>query len=325
MLLIIYAPADQHAVRQFDFAGAAILAVALGALAWALSQIGPDKTGAGGGVLIALAAALGVAGLVGYGLWERATSHPMTPPRLMKNRAFVALNIATLLIYAGLAIMFFLLSFDLIDRRKLTPIDAGLVFLPFTLGLGLLSQPFGALADKIGARTMLIAGPLGAAAALLLLALGKDASLTPGVIAPMALLGVSMAGLVAPLTASVMSSVTDADEGLASGVNNAVSRVAQLAGIALSAGVASYASGYAAGLIIAAILMTAGVSALRSCCRRRQGANSSPPCHQFDVRNCSRSAMPRRPMRSVKPTLPAESGQARTADSAQIPAARPDR
>ena len=105
---------------------------------------------------------------------------------------------------------------------------------------------------------MLIAGPLGAAAALLLLALGKDASLAPGVIAPMALLGVSMAGLVAPLTASVMSSVTDADEGLASGVNNAVSRVAQLAGIALSAGVASYASGYAAGLIIAAILMTAG-------------------------------------------------------------------
>jgi predicted MFS family arabinose efflux permease len=258
VLLIIYAPADQHAVRQFDFAGAAILTVALGVLAWALSQIGPDKTGAGGGVLIAFAAVLGVAGLVGYGLWERATSHPMTPPRLMKNRAFVALNIATLLIYAGLAIMFFLLSFDLIDRRKLTPIDAGLVFLPFTLGVGLLSQPFGALADKIGARTMLIAGPLGAAAALLLLALGKDASLAAGVIAPMTLLGVSFAGVVAPLTASVMSSVADADEGLASGVNNAVSRVAQLAGIALSAGVASYASGYVAGLITAAIFMTVG-------------------------------------------------------------------
>src|SRR6478735_9016506 len=206
VLLIIYAPADQHAVRQFDFAGAAILTAALGALAWALSQIGPNKTGADGGVLIVLGAALGVAGVVGYGLWEHATSHPMTPPRLMKNRAFVALNIATLLIYAGLAVMFFLLSFDLIDRRKLTPIDAGLVFLPFTLGVG----------------------PLGAAAAFLLLALGKDASLAPGVIVPMALLGVSFAGLVAPLTASVMSSVADADEGLASGVSNAVSRVAQL-------------------------------------------------------------------------------------------------
>ena len=69
-------------------------------------------------------------------------------------------------------------------------------------------------------------------------------TLAPGVIAPMALLGVSMAGLVAPLTASVMSSVTDADEGLVSGVNNALSPPAT-------------------------------------------GANSSPPCHQFDVRKCS--------------------------------------
>src|SRR6476646_10378250 len=235
VLLIIYAPADQHAVRQFDFAGAAILTAALGA-------------------------ALGVAGIVGYGLWERATSHPMTPPRLMKNRPFVALTIATLLIYAGLAIMFFLLSFDLIDRRKLTPIDAGLVFLPFTLGVGLLSQPFGALADKIGARTMLVAGPLGAAAAFLLLALGKDASLAPGVIVPMALLGVSFAGLVAPLTASVMSSVADADEGLASGVNNAMSRVAQLVGVALAAGVASYAAGFRAGMAVAAVLAAAGAA-----------------------------------------------------------------
>jgi EmrB/QacA subfamily drug resistance transporter len=258
VLLIIYAPADRHAARQFDFAGAAILAVALGALAWALSQIGPDKAGAGGGAMIGITASLGLVALVGYALWERATSHPMTPPRLTKNRAFMALNIATLLIYAGLSIMFFLLSFDLIDRRKLTPVDAGLVFLPFTLGLGLLSQPFGALADKIGARTMLIAGPLGTAAAFLLLAFGRDASLARGVIMPMALLGVSFAVLVAPLTASVMSSVADADEGLASGVNNAVSRVAQLAGIALSAGVASYASGYAVGLIAAAVLAAAG-------------------------------------------------------------------
>jgi EmrB/QacA subfamily drug resistance transporter len=257
-LLIIYAPADQHAARQFDFAGAAILAAALGALAGTLSQIGSDKAGAAGGAMTAFAALFGIAAFAAYVLWERATSHPMTPPRLMSNRPFVALNVATLLIYAGLSIMFFLLSFDLIDRRKLTPIDAGLVFLPFTLAMGLLSQPFGALADKIGARTMLIAGPLGTAAAYLLLALGKDATLVPGVIAPMALLGVSFAVLVAPLTASVMSSVADADEGLASGVNNAVSRVAQLAGIALSAGVASYASGYGAGLIIAAILSAAG-------------------------------------------------------------------
>ncbi|MGZ5842458.1 MAG: MFS transporter [Xanthobacteraceae bacterium] len=261
-LLRAYAPADQHAARQFDVVGAGILAGALGALSWALSQIGPDKAGAANGVMTAIVTVLGVSALAGYAFWELASEHPMTPPRLMGNRAFVALNVATLLIYAGLSIMFFLLSFDLIDRRGLTPTDAGLAFLPFTLGVGFLSQPFGAAADKVGARTMLIAGPLGAGLALLLLALGKTASVVVGVIAPMALLGISFAVLVAPLTATVMSSVTDADEGLASGINNAVSRVAQLAGVALSAGVAAYAAGYQAGLIAAAVLAAAGAATL---------------------------------------------------------------
>jgi len=67
--------------------------------------------------------------------------------------------------------------------------------------------------------------------------------------------------LVAPLTASVMSSVKDEDEGLASGVNNAVSRIAQLAGIALAAGVASYAAGFVASLIAAAVLSLAAALA----------------------------------------------------------------
>lgn len=261
-LLLAYAPADQHAARQFDVVGAAILSSALGALSWALSQIGPDNAGAANDVTIGIVAVLGVLVLAGYAVWELASTHPMTPPRLMGNRAFVGLNVATLLIYAGLSIMFFLLSFDLIDRRELTPTDAGLAFLPFTLGVGFLSQPFGAAADKIGARTMLIAGPLGAAIAFLLLALGKTASLVVGVIAPMALLGISFAVLVAPLTASVMSSVADVDEGLASGINNAVSRVAQLAGVALSAGVAEYAAGFQAGLITAAVLAAAGAATL---------------------------------------------------------------
>jgi EmrB/QacA subfamily drug resistance transporter len=261
-LLMVYAPADRHEVRKFDAIGAAILAAALGALAWALSQIGPGKAGVVSGVMIAVAAMLGVAGLAGYAAWERVSSHPMTPPRLMGNRAFVGLNAATLLIYAGLAVMFFLVSFDLIDRRGLTPTDAGLAFLPFTLGVGLLSQPFGALADRLGARTMLIVGPLAASLAFLLLALASNASLVAGVVVPMALLGIAFAVLVTPLTASVMSSVAPADEALASGVNNAVSRIAQLAGIALSAGVASYSVGYRVGLVAAAVFTAAGAAVI---------------------------------------------------------------
>ena len=258
-LLIARAPPDQHAARRFDVVGAAILAIGLGVLAWALSQIGPEKTGASGGMIV-LAVVFGIAALVAYALWERVSPSPMTPPRLIDNRPFVGLNLATLLIYTGLSIMFFSLSFDLVDRRGLTPTSAGLAFLPFTLAMGLLSRPFGALADNIGARSLLIAGPLGVAFALLLLALGKNASLTLGVLAPMLLLGVSFALVVAPLTASVMSSVANSDEGLASGINNAMSRIAQLAGIAFSAGIASFAFGYRAGLVIAAICAVAGAA-----------------------------------------------------------------
>ena len=260
-LLWTYAPVDLLEPRRFDVVGAGIIAAALAALAWALSQIGRSEAQAAASVsavTIVVVGLAGVAGLAIYAFWERASAHPMTPPRLAANRVFLGLNVATLLIYAGISIMFFLLPFDLVDRRGLSPTDAGLVFLPFTLGVGLLSRGFGRLADKMGARALLIAGPLGAALAYVWFALAHHASLIAGVILPMALLGISFALLVAPLTASVMSSVADTDEGLASGINNAASRVAQLAGVAMAAGLGSLAAGYAIGFATAAAASIAG-------------------------------------------------------------------
>jgi EmrB/QacA subfamily drug resistance transporter len=256
-LLTTCAPPDAREPRGFDFAGAALIALALGALAWGLSQIG-GQGHATPMTPISVAMLIALAGFVAYAFWERATDHPMTPPRLARNRPFVGLNVATLLVYWGLSLMFFLMPFDLVDRRGLTPAAAGAVFLPFTLAVGLLSRPFGALADSIGARTMLIAGPLAAALAFVWLAFGQHASLTMGVIAPMTLLGLGFAVLVAPLTAAVLSSVSESDEGLASGLNNAASRIAQLAGVALAAGVGATMSGYRVGLFIAAALSIAG-------------------------------------------------------------------
>jgi hypothetical protein len=90
------------------------------------------------------------------------------------------------------------------------------------------------------------------------MALGQGAALIPGVIAPQALLGISFAVLVAPLTASVLSSVTSSDEGLASGINNAISRVAQLAGMAIAAGLGALSSAWQWGLFAAAALSAAG-------------------------------------------------------------------
>jgi predicted MFS family arabinose efflux permease len=258
------APRDQHEPRRFDVIGAVILATALGALAWTLSQIGSGQPHADAaaasisGATSAIAAVLGVSGLVAYAFWERVSRHPMTPPRLATNQAFIGLNITTLMVYAGLSIMFFLLPFELVDRRGLSATGAGLAFLPFTLGVGLLSRFFGAAADAIGPRLMLIAGPAGAAPAYSWMAIGRQGTLLFGVIGPMTLLGISFAVLVAPLTASVMSSVDENDEGLASGINNAASRIAQLAGAALAAGVAPFASGYEIGLAVAAAVSIAG-------------------------------------------------------------------
>jgi EmrB/QacA subfamily drug resistance transporter len=262
-LLAAYAPEDQRETRRFDVTGAAILAAALAMLAWALSQIGPGEVKAAAatslaGISIAAAGALGLVGLAAYGWWERTSAHPMTPPRLAANRPFFGLNLATLLVYGASSIMFFLLPFDLVDRRGLSATDAGLAFLPFTLGVGLLSRSFGGLADKIGARRLLIAGPAVAAVAYVWMALGREASLAAGVVGPMALLGLAFAAVAAPITASVLSSVDPSDEGLASGVNNAVSRVAQLAGVALAAGAGTWAFGYEAGLAIAALASLAG-------------------------------------------------------------------
>jgi MFS family permease len=180
----------------------------------------------------------------------------MTPPRLFTNRDFVGLNIGTLLIYVGLSIMFFLLPFDLIDHMGFSPTSAGLAFLPFTLGFGLLSPYFGSLADKLGARTMVTVGAAGASVTYVWMMLTHDRPFWLGVIAPQAVLGISFAVLIAPLTASVLSSVPQSDEGLASGINNAAIRVAQLAGVAVAAGLGALS--YRSGLLAAAAASAAG-------------------------------------------------------------------
>lgn len=261
-LLLGFAPQDRREMRKFDVVGAVILAASVGVLAWALTQIGPSDAGGGQSSNSVLPVAVGIvaalAGVALYALWEKKSEHAMTPPRLWSNRTFTGLNVATVLIYAGLSLMFFLLPFDLIERRGLSATGAGLALLPFTLGVGFLSSAIGSLADKIGARTMLVLGPLGVALAYAWMAFTQSASLTIGVIAPMALLGLSFAVLITPLTATVMSSIEQKDEGVASGVNNTASRVAQLAGAAFAAGVASFASGFAIGLLAAAFASAAG-------------------------------------------------------------------
>ena len=264
-LLATAAPADRREQHRFDFIGAGILAGVLAALAWALGRIGSNDQvtgGAGSPLGIVIAIGLAAGGLAAYARWESISKHPMTPPYLLRNHTFVGLNLATLMVYVGLSIMFFLLPFNLIDRRGLSSTGAALVLLPFTLAMAVLSPAFGRLADAVGPRVMLIVGPIGAALAFIWLAIGQASSLTFGVIGPMAVLGVSFAALVAPLTASVLSSIGSVDEGLASGVNNAVSRIAQLVGVALAAGAGSFAFGYQTSFVGAAALSIAAAATI---------------------------------------------------------------
>lgn len=265
-LLLAARAADYPDPRRFDIPGAALLAAALGAFAWGLSVIGPSEAEAesasGGGLTFSIemigALALGMLLMGAYAWQERRSDHPMTPPRLFANQMLTGLNLATLLIYAGLSIMFFLLPFELIDRRGLSPTQAGMAFLPFTLSVGFLSPLLGGLADRYGLRIVLAAGSIAAAAAYLLLIALQPASFSVGVLAPMAVLGVAFAAMIGPLTAAVMSSVDEQDEGLASGMSNAASRIAQLVGVALAAGLAAYSSGYAVAFVIAAMASAGG-------------------------------------------------------------------
>jgi EmrB/QacA subfamily drug resistance transporter len=264
--LLWFAPPDTREHRRFDLIGALVLAVALAAIAYALSQIGPGE-GAKAEAPRASALLIGSAGIAGFALlgayawWERVTDHPLTPPRLLRNEPFVGLNLATLGIYGALSIAFFLLPFELVDRRGLSATHVGLIFVPFTIAIGLLSRYFGKLADKFGARLPIIVGALGNAGAYGWLAAGQAMPLWLGVILPVCVMGLAMAVLVAPLTSAVMSSVRDADEGLASGVNNTVSRIASLLGVALAAGLATFAASYALGMIAAAVMSVFGALA----------------------------------------------------------------
>lgn len=265
LLLLVFSRAVPKQQRGFDWLGAGLIAAALAALAYALSSIAPPEGAAEAGVQFGqqvwIALFAGLALLGAYAFWETSAREPLTPPRLWANAPFTTLNLATLLIYGGMSVMFFALPFELIDQRGLTPTQTGLAFLPFTLALGLLSQVFGGLADKLGARPLLIAGPIAAAAAFLLMSLLRDQNLWAAIVLPMSVLGLAFAILVAPLTAAVMSSVDDNDEGLASGVNNAASRAAGLIGVALAAGLASLDNGFHASMMIAA-----GASFLGAAC-----------------------------------------------------------
>jgi EmrB/QacA subfamily drug resistance transporter len=217
--------------KRLDAVGAALATAGLGTLTWGLTAA-PDR---GWGDPLVLGGLVGGAGLSAAFLASQARGRgPMMPLTLFRSRTFSGINLLTLLLYFALGGAMFFLPFDLIRAHGFSATMAGAAMLPFAVVMGLFSGAAGKLADRFGARPSLTIGPMLAGLGLALLALpAPGAGYVDGPLAGMTVMAIGMTLAVGPLTAAVMGAVEAGHAGVASGVNNAVARVAGLLAVAL--------------------------------------------------------------------------------------------
>ena len=228
---------DPEAAGSVDIPAAALSVAWLGGAVLALIEQ-PDK--GWGDPLVFIPLLIAVIAFPAF-IWREAhCPHPMLPLHLFKVRNFTFVNLATFAIYAGLGAFTFFLVLYLQQVVGYSAFEAGLALVPVTLVMFVLSRRFGALAMRIGPRLPMTFGPLAGATGLYLLA-GVDADpdyvadILPGIL----LFSLGLSATVAPLTATALSSVSQHHAGIASGVNNAVARIAGLVAIAVVGAVVS--------------------------------------------------------------------------------------
>lgn len=231
------ASADDGA--KVDWLGAGLCCLGLGGVIVSLIEQ-PQRGFADG-----LVAASGIGGLVALGLFvthERRARAPMLPLGLFGSRNFSVGNAGTLTLYAGLSGAMFFLALYLQQVAGYSAVAAGAAFLPMTLLMFTLSKRFGALADRLGPRVFMGVGPVVAGIGLLLLLrIGRHPSYAGEVLPAVIVFGLGMSATVAPLTATVLGAVEQRHSGIASGVNNAIARIAGLLAIAVLGAVVSAA------------------------------------------------------------------------------------
>jgi EmrB/QacA subfamily drug resistance transporter len=260
---------DETITGRLDFVGSVLATLALGGSTYALIEA-PVQGFESLPVLVALV--VGLVAVVGFVMRERRTENPMLPLSIFASRQFAAANLVTLVVYAALGGVFFLLVVFLQTSLGYSPVAAGAAALPVTILMLLLSARSGALAQRIGPRIPLTVGPLLLGAGMLLMTtIEAGDSYVAGVLPPVAVFGLGLATTVAPVTATALAAADVQHSGVASGVNNAVSRFAGLLAVAalpvvagLSGGdfqdPAAFADGFQTAMFVAAALAALGAA-----------------------------------------------------------------
>jgi EmrB/QacA subfamily drug resistance transporter len=257
---------DYTASGQLDYLGAGLLALGLAGVTFALIEAPRD----GAAMDVAAVAALGLIALAAFAWQERRDPDPLLPFEIFRSRQFSAANAVTFVVYAGLGGFFFLFVSFLQVSLGYSPVEAGAASLPVTAVMLMFSAWSGKLTERLGARLPLALGSLIIGAALLAMTtMSPGDDYLTGVFPPVLLFGVGLTLVVAPGTAAALGSADASRAGIASGINNAVARVAGLlavAGLPVLVGItgdrfyepATMVSGFHVAMTVCAALAAAG-------------------------------------------------------------------